>query len=309
MAVMRRDLVTSNIDEAVEIFTQAYSGGGLRLSDTRDDFQYTQELVGAPGVAAVRQGFTASLAAKSDPSATLFLSWTEHGGTSYRMGGREVATENGMLWSGRRLVEASVEHAQIESIQLDRGDFETRARLLLDRPEFVLPDFAALPSAEHVGAARRHLSLLRGHLLDDVTIGNPLVSRAAIDLTIAVVLAATGLDEAADGRTRIPSALRRAMTFIDENLDRPIALADIAGAAGLSARGLHTAFQRLLGESPMQRVRRGRLAHVHEDLLAADPEAATVAAIARRWGFTHLGRFAQTYRQAFGEPPSTTLRR
>jgi hypothetical protein len=25
-----------------------------------------------------------------------------------------------------------------------------------------------------------------------------------------------------------------------------------------------------------------------------------------RWGFTHLGRFARSYRAAFGEPPSRT---
>ena len=30
--------------------------------------------------------------------------------------------------------------------------------------------------------------------------------------------------------------------------------------------------------------------------------------LALRWGFSHLGRFAQDYRRAFGEPPSRTLR-
>jgi AraC-like DNA-binding protein len=35
----------------------------------------------------------------------------------------------------------------------------------------------------------------------------------------------------------------------------------------------------------------------------------TVAAVAHRWGFAHLGRFASAYRCRFGEPPSDTLRR
>ena len=34
-----------------------------------------------------------------------------------------------------------------------------------------------------------------------------------------------------------------------------------------------------------------------------------VAEVADRFGFTHLGRFAGTYRATFGEAPSTTLKR
>jgi transcriptional regulator GlxA family with amidase domain len=33
-----------------------------------------------------------------------------------------------------------------------------------------------------------------------------------------------------------------------------------------------------------------------------------VTAVASRWGFVHLGRFGQQYRQLFGEAPSQTLR-
>jgi transcriptional regulator GlxA family with amidase domain len=31
--------------------------------------------------------------------------------------------------------------------------------------------------------------------------------------------------------------------------------------------------------------------------------------IAARWGFEHMGRFAQGYRELFGERPSETIRR
>jgi AraC-like DNA-binding protein len=49
---------------------------------------------------------------------------------------------------------------------------------------------------------------------------------------------------------------------------------------------------------------------VHEDLTGGDrAHRPTVAEVAYRWGFTHLGRFAHDYRSRYGELPSTTLRR
>jgi AraC-like DNA-binding protein len=47
----------------------------------------------------------------------------------------------------------------------------------------------------------------------------------------------------------------------------------------------------------------------HRDLQNAEPGHGTsVAAVAARWGFTHLGRFAIEYRRRFGSYPSQTLR-
>ncbi|MGN6407903.1 MAG: helix-turn-helix domain-containing protein, partial [Curtobacterium sp.] len=48
---------------------------------------------------------------------------------------------------------------------------------------------------------------------------------------------------------------------------------------------------------------------VRAELLAAEPGTITVGAVARRWGFAHLGRFSGAYRQRFDEHPSHTLRR
>jgi AraC-like DNA-binding protein len=48
---------------------------------------------------------------------------------------------------------------------------------------------------------------------------------------------------------------------------------------------------------------------VHRALRNLNPDTASVSAVARRYGFRGLGRFAANYRVLFGEPPSTTLRR
>ena len=114
--------------------------------------------------------------------------------------------------------------------------------------------------------------------------------------------------EHADGRHGGSAVVRRAVDFMHAHAGEPITITDVAAAVFISTRGLHFAFTRELGESPAQVLRRIRLDGVHADLLAAGPET-TVAAVARRWGFAHLQRFAEAYRRAFGENPSETLRR
>ena len=308
MSVLRRTFETSDIDEAVEVFRAAFTGGGLRLSE-QHDFRYMQRFAGTAVLGAVQQTVAARLESRSDESETLFVAWTDEGSTSYRMGGRVLQADAGLLWSGRKPVEATVLHADIGSITVDRTEFEARARLLLHRDEFVLPDFAPLPSAEHVQLVRAHAAHLQQHQLVDPVMENPLLARTVTDLTVAVVLAAGGLAGPGEDRAAAPAAVRRALAFIDDNLHRPIAAADIAAAAGLSERGLHAAFRRDVGESPMQRLRRARLTRARQDLQASDPAVESVAGIARRWGFLHLGRFAEEYRAVYGEAPSATLRR
>jgi AraC family ethanolamine operon transcriptional activator len=50
------------------------------------------------------------------------------------------------------------------------------------------------------------------------------------------------------------------------------------------------------------------MAAVRRELLLAEP-GALVTEVATRWGFFHLGRFAQDYAALYQERPSTTLQR
>jgi hypothetical protein len=67
-------------------------------------------------------------------------------------------------------------------------------------------------------------------------------------------------------------------------------------------------FRRYVGMAPMTYLRHLRLARVHEELRLGDPRSVTVAEVASRWGFGHLGRFAAAYRAKYGVAPSVTLR-
>ncbi|MHA6797561.1 AraC family transcriptional regulator (plasmid) [Pseudonocardia bannensis] len=109
-------------------------------------------------------------------------------------------------------------------------------------------------------------------------------------------------------RAAHPPAVAQALTFIEESTEPVLTVADVAAHAGVGVRALQQGFRRTLGTSPTRYVREVRLRRAHQDLLAADPAVTGVAEIALRWGFAHLGRFAERYRQAYGVPPSDTLR-
>jgi transcriptional regulator GlxA family with amidase domain len=101
--------------------------------------------------------------------------------------------------------------------------------------------------------------------------------------------------------------MRQAMDAMQEHPEYPYTLTDLADITGVSTRSLQAGFRRYLGSTPMAYLRQVRLARAHDDLRAADPSQRTVAEIAYRWGFTHLGRFAAVYRARYGQPPSWTL--
>jgi AraC-like DNA-binding protein len=120
--------------------------------------------------------------------------------------------------------------------------------------------------------------------------------------------AMTGLYVAGPGWA--PSAaVRRAAAFIDAHADQSVTLADIAAAAGVTGRALQSAFRRHYDNTPVGYLRQARLERTYRELQDADPAAGvTVAAVARRWGWTSPGQFAAAYQRRFGEAPSRTLR-
>lgn len=105
-----------------------------------------------------------------------------------------------------------------------------------------------------------------------------------------------------------PNAIRQAIELIRTQPERAWTTATLAHEVSVSPRSLQEGFQRCAGMPPMRYLRDVRLDRVHDDLAAATADSATVANLARRWGFLYLGRFAAIYREKFGQTPSQTLR-
>lgn len=105
-----------------------------------------------------------------------------------------------------------------------------------------------------------------------------------------------------------PRHVRRAIDFMRANLSQPITIGDMAKASNVSVRSLQKGFRDFRTTTPMAYLQHLRLEAAHRELQDAAP-GLTVAAIALKWGFTHLGRFAVDYKLRFGQFPSQTLRR
>jgi AraC family ethanolamine operon transcriptional activator len=107
------------------------------------------------------------------------------------------------------------------------------------------------------------------------------------------------------GSARLEAVLR-AEAYVRAHPDAPVS--QLSRVVGLSERGLRAAFYRVRGMSPKRSTLTERLRRVRRALTDPRESGVTVTGAAADFGFYELGRFAGTYRKAFGEAPSDTLR-
>lgn len=174
-------------------------------------------------------------------------------------------------------------------------------------------DFHAAPpiSAHALNAWRRTIDLVADVALDPAVPVNSLL-RAEMSRLVAIAMLTTfpfrSVARARGIRGNEPDSVRAAIEYARQNAHLPIGPADLAAAVGLSARSLQAAIRRHRETTPSALIQAVRLERVRAELQAAESNASSVTDIARAWGFTHLGRFAGSYRKLFGESPSETLR-
>ena len=92
------------------------------------------------------------------------------------------------------------------------------------------------------------------------------------------------------------------------HLGEPLTLTDLCKHLNTSNSSLNYSFREIFGVSPMAYLKQLRLRSVHKALKAA-ASTTKVVDLAHQFGFWHMGRFSQDYKQMFGELPSETLKR
>lgn len=106
-----------------------------------------------------------------------------------------------------------------------------------------------------------------------------------------------------------PNHVKRVEDYIVAHADQPLTVAELAAYAKVSTSNLYAGFRDFRNSTPMAYLKTVRLQRVQQDLRQADQTGETVASVALRWGFRHLGHFATSYKKMFGESPSETLRK
>ncbi|RSM47383.1 AraC family transcriptional regulator [Amycolatopsis balhimycina DSM 5908] len=97
------------------------------------------------------------------------------------------------------------------------------------------------------------------------------------------------------------ATLEKALAWIEENAHRPLTLADIADAAGMSARTLTRHFHAETGQSPIQWLTGVRIRHAQELLELTDH---TIDRIAGQVGFPSPSNFRVQFAQTVKVSPS-----
>lgn len=98
-----------------------------------------------------------------------------------------------------------------------------------------------------------------------------------------------------------PEPVQRARAFARAHLDSPLELADLAGAAAVSAEYLCRLFSQACRQSPMQFVWSERTEH---GLRLLRSTGLPIALVAERCGFTSTHHFSRRVKQATGLSPS-----
>jgi len=184
-------------------------------------------------------------------------------------------------------------------------------RMLGDQaPERPVPDLR-LTTANGYGrswldlllSVNRQVRVVDG-LLSQPMMAAPLVDSLLTGFLLATAPARSAVPEPAAAR---PAAVRTAVELIEADPRAPLTLSMLADHCAVGTRTLQNGFRRHLGMAPMAYVREARLRRAHDELRAADPGTETVAAVAQRWGFAHLGRFAAAHKERYGQTPLRTL--
>ncbi|QTI71228.1 AraC family transcriptional regulator [Gordonia polyisoprenivorans] len=241
---------------------------------------------------------------------------------------------------GPLLSESEGDRTTVEHLNAVVYDHETDARLLTppssrlnivalkvtrETIESVLGDMLGFPVGRLRLRGRLDLSRADGSAWRSLVLSthagpepNPMLSNPAVadPLNYAIVAGLLSLiphDQssalAAEPLSTAPATIRNAVEFIEAHAELPLTPIVIAKHSGVSVRALQRGFREHTGQSPMQYLRGVRMRRIHHDLLDADPESSTVAAVAGRWGIVHLGRFSVEYKHSYGISPSETLHR
>ncbi|WP_426321052.1 helix-turn-helix domain-containing protein [Microbacterium sp. E-13] len=306
-------LESRDVGDVEETWHRFVPSAVLQRVDPRT-FGFSWTSASLPGFSIVRYQLVASVQASIHPEDQLMA-------CRVASRGAWIGTPRGDLNAGMPWVALDgpttarwQEKADVRAFIFDRALAEEDARRLTGDDRFALRATTIGPSpvSRDVGSHwERVFQHAAGSLFaptqPDSAIIEAELRRHALHTTLAAFSPAfrRALERTAQRRAA-PRSVRRAIAYMEEHAHEAITIDDVAAAAGISTRGLQYAFRRSLDHTPMEYLRRQRLAGAHAEMEVGT--RAPIAEIARRWGFASASRFAKHYREAYGRTPRQTLR-
>jgi AraC-like DNA-binding protein len=200
------------------------------------------------------------------------------------------------------------------SVLLPVGLVRRHAALLRNAPDVGDIDFdTTIDCRNGAGASLRRLTefLFSEHARPDSLFANPGSTALTEELLVHAILMGLSDNRSAllgrQNSSAAPGNIRRAEEFIRSDTDEATSVESVARAAGCGVRALQLGFRRFRNTTPMSALRRARLERARNEIVRSDGSVSVID-VAARHGFGNAGRFSDTYRHAFGEYPSETLR-
>ena len=306
----RSEVAGRDVDEARDLFSDAYNAGEMVIEPTASAFTFRYTAIGDDELTLRATQFAGRVTGTVLTQGEYIVSWLTAGEGATDLAGAPVKLEYGRpaMFANDRLAEFDFTDYRQNLMHFDGSFLERVAGEVEGTSGPILFDTTARPSGEQLRRWAASVTTVASVVYDDAS---PALLRAEANRAAAIALLETFPHTALHAPVEIglPSGgkTRAAVEYMIANAHLPIRTEDVADAVGMSQRSLQTAFRREHNITAIDYLRRVRLDRVQEELRRSDPGRATVAEIAQRWGFAHLGRFSASYTNRFGEYPSTTL--
>ncbi|WFR66035.1 AraC family transcriptional regulator [Curtobacterium flaccumfaciens] len=302
----------ADLDAATAMYEDAYASSGFRAHPTERVFSYRFRVTGDDTMSFRSTRFDARMQGELESADEYVVMWLSDGGGTVDVGRQEVAFAPGapMMFPTGRPFAFDLQDVRQSLVQFERTFLErVAAEEHGTQPAPLVFDHTLAPRADELRGWNAQVQRAARIVLGSTPLSPLVLAETAHETAVALlrtfphtVLAPdVALPQGATGR------VREAVEYMHAFAHTSISTTDVAEHVGLSVRGLQQAFQRQVGSAPNGMLRGIRLDRVREELRRSAPGDVTVAAVAVRWGFAHLGRFSGAYAARFGEYPRDTL--
>ena len=311
-------LTSANLDQARGVLNRFYYPVAVSVEDDDDDFELDLQVIQLGPLTVGQLSFAAPVTVVAPAIDSYHVTLPTAGRVLTRQAGNEVSAGPevaAVFRPGSPVYRLHDANSTELDIRIEQPALEAELESLLGRPidgPIDLPPAMSLRTGPGQSWSRL-VRLLREELdHPESLIHHPLIATQLRHSVLSGLLLSVPHryhDElTAPAAAGPPKAIRRAIEAIHDEPERAFGVADLAAVAGMSVRSLQEGFRRHVGYTPMAYLQQIRLGRAHETLRRSDPQRITVASVAHRWGFAHLGRFASAYRRKYGVSPSETLR-